>query len=173
MAIDTASERIGSPAPSYAAHRQRAVAASFAAGIVVILALTATYAVLDLVRTPNPWEAITYIAMLLVPPVALLRARGPLHRHVAGVVIAGDDAAGLLHRDVGQGARLHRQPPTRRAAARRCARLRRRHPRRPHPAPELDAERRPGRLRSPNARAARVRAHPGRHRPRDQRPQRS
>ncbi|HSQ01061.1 MAG TPA: hypothetical protein VL049_27885 [Candidatus Dormibacteraeota bacterium] len=39
MAIDTASERIGSPAPSYAAHRQRAVAASFAAGIVVILAL--------------------------------------------------------------------------------------------------------------------------------------
>src|SRR5512143_98734 len=90
MAIDTASERIGSPAPSYAAHRQRAVAASFAAGIVVILALTATYAVLDLVRAPNRWEAITYIGELLVPPVALLLARGPLHRHVEGVVLGAD-----------------------------------------------------------------------------------
>ena len=90
MATETATERVNSPAPSYAAHRQRAVASSFAAGIVVIMGLTATYAAIDLVRSPNPWEALTYIAELLVPPVALLLARGPLRRHVEGVVLGAD-----------------------------------------------------------------------------------
>ncbi len=90
MPTDMAPERIGSPAPTYAAHRQRAVAASFASGIAVIMALTATYAVIDLVRTPNGWEALTYIAELMVPPIALVLARGPLRRHVEGVVLSAD-----------------------------------------------------------------------------------
>jgi len=83
-------ERIGAPASTYAGHRQRAVAASFASGIVVIMALTATYAVIDLVRNPDPWEAVTYLAELMVPPIALGLARGPLRRHVEGVVLGAD-----------------------------------------------------------------------------------
>ena len=54
-----------------------------------------TYAVIDLVRNPDPWEAVTYLAELLVPPIALVLARGPLRRHVEGVVLAADFA---LHR---------------------------------------------------------------------------
>ncbi|MBX3027883.1 PAS domain S-box protein [bacterium] len=96
MATETATERIGSPAPSYAAHRQRAVAASFAAGIAVIMALTAAYAAVDLLRTPNAWDALTYGAELLIPPLALLLARGPARRHVEGVVLAADALFTLL-----------------------------------------------------------------------------
>jgi PAS domain S-box-containing protein len=90
MPTDPAMELIGSPAASYVAQRQRAVEASFAAGIVVVMALTLFYAVIDLVRTPNLWEAATYGGELLVPPIALLLARGPLRRHVEGVVLAAD-----------------------------------------------------------------------------------
>ena len=96
MPTDAAPELIGSPAPSYAAQRQRAVATSFAAGIGVIMALTAAYAVLDLLRTPNFWEAATYLGEFLVPPIALLLARGPLRRHVEGVVLGADAVFTLL-----------------------------------------------------------------------------
>jgi PAS domain S-box-containing protein len=90
MATEAVTERMGSPASSYVAHRQHAVAASFAAGVVVIVSLTGAYAAVDLVRTPNRWEALTYSVELLVPPLALLLARGPLRRHVEATVLGAD-----------------------------------------------------------------------------------
>jgi protein-histidine pros-kinase len=90
MPTDPATESIGSPAPSYSAHRHRAVAASFASGVVVVMCLTASYALIDLARTPNPWEAATYGIEFLIPLIALLLARGPL-RHRVDLVVLGAD----------------------------------------------------------------------------------
>ena len=90
MPTAPATESIGSPAPTYSAHRQRAVEASFASGVAVVMSLTAAYALIDLARTPNPWEAATYLIEFLIPFVALLLARGPLRNHVELVVLGAD-----------------------------------------------------------------------------------
>jgi PAS domain S-box-containing protein len=78
------------PAPSYAAHRQRVLADSVPVTVAVVLALTIFYAIVDLYRTPNVWQAVSYALELAVPLVALILARSLLARHVEALTLYAD-----------------------------------------------------------------------------------
>jgi PAS domain S-box-containing protein len=78
------------PAPSYAAHRQRVLADSVPVTVAVVLALTVFYAVVDLYRTPNVWQAVSYALELAVPLMALVLARSILARHVEALTLYAD-----------------------------------------------------------------------------------
>src|SRR6185369_8352750 len=79
-----------SPAASYALHRQRVLASAFPIAAVVIVALTITYAAIDMMWRPNTAQLATYALEIAVPLVALALARGPLARHAEAMAFAAD-----------------------------------------------------------------------------------
>ncbi|MDX2167985.1 MAG: ATP-binding protein [Deltaproteobacteria bacterium] len=58
--------------------------------VALVLALTLFYAVIDLYRAPNAWQAISYALELAVPLVALLLARSILARHIEALTLYAD-----------------------------------------------------------------------------------
>ncbi len=79
-----------SPAPSYAVHRRRALAAVFPIAVAVMVALTLIYAVVDLFKLLTNGQLVSYGLEILVPLLALALARGPLAARVEGVALATD-----------------------------------------------------------------------------------
>jgi PAS domain S-box-containing protein len=79
-----------SPAPSYAAHRGRALVAAFPTAAAVIVAVTLIYAVVDLIKTPAAGQVLSYALELAIPLVGLLLVRGALVQHPEGVALATD-----------------------------------------------------------------------------------
>ena len=79
-----------SPAASYALHRQRVLASAFPIAAVVIVALTVTYAAIDMMWRPNAAQLATYALEIAVPLVALALARRPLARHAEAMAFAAD-----------------------------------------------------------------------------------
>ena len=66
-----------SPAPSYAVHRQRALAAAFPTAVAFIVGLILIYAVADLLTARNQVQLLGFALELAVPLLALVLARGP------------------------------------------------------------------------------------------------
>jgi PAS domain S-box-containing protein len=62
----------------------------FPTAVAVIVALTLTYAVVDLLRMPSAGQFLSYGLELAVPLLGLALARGPLRRHAEGVALASD-----------------------------------------------------------------------------------
>ena len=82
----------GLPTESYAAHRQRLLAAGFPTAALVVFGLIALYAVSDFINNPTafPSQLTSYAVQLSIPILALLLARGPLRAHVEIVALAAD-----------------------------------------------------------------------------------
>jgi PAS domain S-box-containing protein len=78
------------PAPSYAAHRERVLAAGFPVAVAVVVGLTLLYVVVDLPKAPTAGQFVTYGLELLVPLAGWLVARTVLHRHVEAAALATD-----------------------------------------------------------------------------------
>jgi PAS domain S-box-containing protein len=78
------------PAPSYAAHRGRALAAAFPTAVAVIVAVTLIYAVADLVKTRAAGQAASYALELAIPVLGLLLARGALRQRAEAVALGTD-----------------------------------------------------------------------------------
>ncbi|MEO8605549.1 MAG: histidine kinase dimerization/phospho-acceptor domain-containing protein, partial [bacterium] len=57
---------------------------------IVVIAMTVFYALVDLYRVPNGWQAFTYSLELAVPLVALLLLRTALARHIEAVTFVAD-----------------------------------------------------------------------------------
>ena len=79
-----------SPAPSYAAHRERVVASAFSSVIAVIAAVTLVYAGADLFKTSTDGQWLTYALVLAIPLLGLLLARSLSTEHAEGVALATD-----------------------------------------------------------------------------------
>src|SRR5215470_17547786 len=78
------------PAPSYAVHRQRALASAFPTAVGFIVVLTLVYAVADLLHAPSRAQAVGFAMELAVPLLALALARGPLADRAEAVALAAD-----------------------------------------------------------------------------------
>jgi len=81
---------VGVPAPSYAAHRQRVLAESVPTTVSAVVALTAFYAIIDLLRVPNGWQALTYVLELTIPFAAVLVLRTRLASQIEAVTLLAD-----------------------------------------------------------------------------------
>jgi len=81
---------VAAPAPSYAAHRRRVLADSVPMTVAAVLGLTAFYAVIDLYRLPNGWQALIYGLQLGIPVVVLLLLRTRLARHLEAITLVAD-----------------------------------------------------------------------------------
>jgi PAS domain S-box-containing protein len=85
----TSGDTVG-PAPSYAAHRGRVLAAAFPTAVAAIVAVTLVYAIADMVRTPAEGQVVSYALELAIPLLGLLLVRTALAQHAEGVALATD-----------------------------------------------------------------------------------
>src|SRR5262249_41311147 len=78
------------PAPSYAVHRQRALASAFPTAVGFIVVLTLVYAVADLLHAPSRAQAVGFAMELAVPVPARGRGRGRRGPGAGALALAPD-----------------------------------------------------------------------------------
>jgi hypothetical protein len=82
--------KTAAPAPSYAAHRERSLAAAFPIALAVVAGATLSYAIVDLPRAPTIGQFATYGIELLIPLVAWWLSRSVMRGRVEAAAVATD-----------------------------------------------------------------------------------
>ncbi len=77
------------PAPSYAAHRDRALAASFPIAMGVLAVAVLLYALVDLPQAPTAGQFATYGIELVIPLLGWLLSRRLLRGNIEAAAIMG------------------------------------------------------------------------------------